>query len=128
MKAFDKGLILDKRCDVTAFDLHLQLHHDGGGNQPPGDGRGVWFFLSDDSKERRAAYETWFKALTDRLHEEHPTVGFAASLSLTEVRSLLKADVREGVLMPWRDVEAIHKALGDVLEAHKQILANRKET
>lgn len=121
MKPSDKGLILDRRCDVTAFDLHLQLRHDGDGQQEPGSGRGVWFWLTDDSKERRAFYETWFKDVADRLQAAHPDAGFSTILRLSsEAGRLLKTEVHEAALLSWPQVEAVHEALGTVLEARRK--------
>lgn len=83
---FKKLGIIEKTCSVTAFDLKFQVTRDGRE-------RGLWFCLSDESRDRRAQN------------------------LLVAKESFYRGETNEAALLEWDEVKSIYEALGQALKA-----------
>lgn len=110
--------IFDTMCAVTAFDMHVQLTGDGRE-------RGLWIWLSDESKARAERYDSWAQGalatfcklagIDDKTSEK-----FRLSMAMDEFKGVANAKVHEAALLEWPAVKKMYAIIGKALKAHER--------
>lgn len=119
MSVLDKFLVIDERCSVTAFDMHVQVHRDGRE-------RGLWVRLNDTSAVRREMYKQWCDdavGLVARLmdFDENKSKKFRLFMSMnSEFERMTNSRCEEAALLEWDELERVHKAIGAELKKRKE--------
>jgi len=116
--------IFDTMCAVTAFDMHAQLTSDGRE-------RGLWIWLSDESKARAQIYEKWaagaleefctLAGLADKGIER-----FRVAMAMDEFKRIANSKVHEAALLEWPVVKKMYDVIGKELK--KQCSPGPSET
>jgi hypothetical protein len=112
-----KTPIFDEECSVTAFDMHAQLTTDGRE-------RGLWIWLTDESKARAEIYDKWsaetlevfckLAGVDDKTVEK-----FRLSSAMSEFKHVADAKVHEAALLEWPAVERLYDVIGKELLKQK---------
>lgn len=106
--------IFDGRCAVTAFDMHAQLTGDGRE-------RGLWIWLSDESKARAQTYEKWAEqALAEFSRmagvDDKTSEKFHMAMAMDSFKNVADSKVHEAALLEWPAVKKLYDVIGKELE------------
>lgn len=105
--------IFDGRCSVTAYDMHAQLTTDGRE-------RGLWIWLTDESKARAWAYDRWAEgALAEFARiagvDDETTKKFSMAMAMDSFKGIADSKVHEAALLEWPAVKKLYDVIGKEL-------------
>ena len=107
----EEGLVIEKPCAVTAYDMKLRVERDGRV-------RGLWFHLLDDDEFRRKTFQKWVEDAADVWFKrcgKEPSLSERMSFESflrNDVGHLLKKSVDEAMLLEWPALKELHAAIG----------------
>lgn len=101
--------IFDGRCAVTAFDMHAQLTADGRE-------RGLWVWLSDESKARAQTYEAWAAQALESFCEQVNVERFRMASAMDAFKNIANSKVHEAALLEWPAVKRLYAVIGKELK------------
>lgn len=105
--------IFDGRCSVTAFDMHAQITGDGRE-------RGLWIWLSDESKARAGTYDKWAEgALAEFARiagvDDETSKKFSMAMAMDSFKNVADSKVHEAALLEWPAVKKLYDVIGKEL-------------
>lgn len=117
----DDLFVIEKRCAVTAFDLHVQVSRDGRE-------RGLWIGLKDDSASRKKIYQEWLEGAIKRFFKfvkldvtglddvQIMSRKFSAENALRHETGFMRSEVDDMALLEWDELQAVYDAIGKELK------------